>query len=100
MQTPRTWTADALLEMGRSYQPAAIFAATADLELFDLLSEGSLTAKEVARKLRCEVRGVLTLLDALVSLQLLRKRGTSYFLPPGTAAFLTADGPQSILAMA
>jgi len=89
-----------LLELGRSYQPAAIFAAAADLELFDLVSGGSLTAKEVARKLQCEVRGVLILLDSLVSLQLLRKRGTSYFMPPGTAAFRSADSPESILAMA
>lgn len=100
MQALRRWTADTLLELGRSYQPAAVFAAAADLELFDLFSGGPLTAKDVARKLRCEVRGVLILLDALVALQLLRIRGASYSLPPGAAPFLTSRSPQSILAMA
>lgn len=100
MQARRRWTADSLLELGRSYQAAAIFAAAADLELFDLLSRGGLAAQEVARKLGCQVRGVLILLDALVALRLLRKRGTSYSLPTGTAALLTGESPTSILAMA
>jgi precorrin-6B methylase 2 len=95
-----TWTADALLELGRNYQAAAVFAAAADLDLFDLLNDRALSAKEVARKLRCEHRGVEILLDALASLGLLSKRGLTYSLLPGTAAFLTANGEESILAMA
>jgi predicted O-methyltransferase YrrM len=94
------WTADALLELGRGYQPAAVFGAAADLDLFDLLKEGPLSVKDVSRRLRCERRGVEILLDALVALQLLRKRGEAYSLPPGAAEYLTSDGEHSILAMA
>ncbi len=96
----KSWTADALLELGRSYQASAIFAAAADLELFDLLNRAALSAKEVARALRCERRGVEVLLDALTALHLLRKRGTTYSLLPGTEEFLTTNGRRSILAMA
>ena len=94
------WTADDLLSLGRSYQAAAVFAAAADLDLFDALACGALQAKELARKLRCDLRGLIILLDALVALRLLTKRGGRYSLPAGAAAFLTSDGSRSILAMA
>ena len=96
----KTWTADELLELGRSYHAAAVFAAAADLELFDALAGQARTVPELARKLRCDCRGLAVLLDALVALRLLRKRGSHYVLPPGADAFLTAAGPHSILAMA
>ena len=100
-RNPRTtWTADALLELGRSYQAAAVCAAAADLDLFDSLAGRALAAKEVARKLSCDLRGGVILLDALVALRLLTKRAGCYALPAGAAAFLTSNRPQSILAMA
>jgi len=99
-ETQKRWTADELLELGRSYQAAAVFAAAADLDLFDALVDGARTAKEMARKLRGDLRGIIILLDALVALRLLGKRGGRYALPAGAAAFLTSDGSQSILAMA
>ncbi len=96
----KPWTVETLLELGRSYQPAAVCAAAADLELFTVLSAGPLTAEAVACKLRCDRRGVVILLDALVVLRLVWKEGNRYGLPAGLTAFLTPDGPQSILAMA
>ena len=94
------WTADRLLELGRSYQAAAVLAAAADLDLFDALAGRPRTAQETARKLRGDVRGIVILLDALVALRLLRKQAGRYSLIAGTAACLTADGAQSLLAMA
>jgi SAM-dependent methyltransferase len=93
-------TAEALLELSRSYQPAAVYAAAADLELFDALAVRPLSAKSLAQKLGCDLRGLTILLDALVALQLLSKDGGSYSLPSGLVPFLTADGSHSILAMA
>jgi precorrin-6B methylase 2 len=99
-KTNPAWTAEQFLELGRSYQAAAVFAAAADLDLFEALAAGALTAEGVTRKLRCDGRALAILLDALAALRLLRKQGHRYSLPAGAAAFLTADGPQSILAMA
>lgn len=96
----KTWTAHELLELGRSYQAVAVYGAAAELDLFQVLAQRHLKAREVARKLRCDPRGIVILLDALVALRLLAKRGGRYALPAGAAAFLTSDGPQSILAMA
>ncbi len=86
--------------MGRSYQAAAVFAAAAELDLFGVLARGPVTAQMVARRLDCSLRGLVILLDALVALRLLNKRGTRYALPAELAAFLTAAGEKSVLAMA
>jgi predicted O-methyltransferase YrrM len=96
----RAWTADELLNLGKSYQAAAVYAAAAELDLFAVLAGEWLTAKEVARKLRCDLRGIVILLDALVALRLLSKRAERYSLPAGADVFLTSGGSKSILAMA
>jgi len=94
------WTFEALLELGRAYQGAAVLAAAADLDLFDRLHTGAKTVAELARTMRCNPRGLSTLLDALAALRLLRKTGTRFALVPGVAEFLTSGGRQSQLAMA
>jgi predicted O-methyltransferase YrrM len=99
-QTQRPWTADAILELGRKYQGAAVLAAAADLDLFSALASKPLAAPELSRRLRCDLRGLTILLDALSALGLLEKRGERYALPVGLDALLTHSGSQSVLAMA
>jgi precorrin-6B methylase 2 len=94
------WTAEAVLALGRSYQGAAILAAAAELDLFSALAAGALTAAELARAGRCDLRGLTVLLDALAALRLLEKSGNRYALPVGLDALLTPDGSHSVLAMA
>jgi SAM-dependent methyltransferase len=101
MKSPRgkRWNAENILALGRSYQVAAVLAAAADLDLFDLLAKGPLTARDMARKRHCALRGMTILLDALAALELLRKTGESYALLPGSDAFLTSTGAQSVIRM-
>jgi len=94
------WTAEALLDLGRSYQPAMVFAAAAELELFDALATEPLTADALASKLHGDLRSLTILLDALTALGLLIKQDERYSLPPGTDAFLTTAGRHSLVAMA
>src|SRR5512137_1683699 len=96
----KAWTAEEVLVLGRSYQGAAVLAAAADLDLFSALSPAPQSAAELARTLQCDLRALTILLDALVALRLLEKSGGKYALPAGLDAFLTHDGPQSVLAMA
>jgi hypothetical protein len=95
----REWTAETLLELGRSYQAAAVMAAAADLDIFPCLARAPLTASEAARQLGCDLRGLTALLDALAALELLDKRGDAYHLAAGTAEYLSEESAQSILAM-
>ena len=94
------WTAHAILELCRSFQPASILAAAVDLELFDVLSADRLTADQVARRQRWDRRGVTQLLDALVALELLNKRQGRYSVPASVVQVLTRNGSDSVLAMA
>ena len=96
----RAWMAEDVLELGRRYQGAAVLAAAADLDLFSALAARPLKASELSRRRHCSPRGLTILLDALVALRLLEKRGDRYSLPTGLGALLTAGGSQSVLAMA
>ncbi len=94
------WTVDAVLEMARGYQGAAVLAAAADLEVFAALAAGPATAAELSTRLKCDARGMTVLLDALTALRLLEKSGARYRLAAGVDATLTPDGDRTVLAMA
>ena len=96
----QSWTADQLLELGRGYQAAAVFAAAADLDLFSAVGGSGRTDAELAAQLGCDDRGLVILLDALTALGLLRKENGRYSLPEGTSSLLTAGSSASILPMA
>ncbi|HRX85688.1 MAG TPA: methyltransferase [Phycisphaerae bacterium] len=96
---PHPWTADEILAIARSYQPACVLIAAADLDLFDELASGPLTADEAARRVHADLRGTTTLLDALAALELLEKRDSHYHLDAAAADLLTADHPRTVLAM-
>ncbi len=98
--SPQPWTAEDILGLGRNYQGAAVLAAAADLDLFSALASAPVNAAQLARKLRCDLRGVTILLDALVALRLLEKKDGDYALSPGLESLLTPDGSQTVLAMA
>ena len=97
---PKPWTRDRILELARTFQPAAVLAAAADLELFDALAAAPQTAPELSKHLATDPRATAILLDALAALGLLTKRGERYSVPARLAAFLTKDSPQTVLGMA
>jgi len=80
----RHWAAEDILTLSRSYQGAAVLAAAADLDLFQHLASTPKHAAELAKGLKCDLRGLTVLLDALAALSLLQR----------------SDGSQSVLAMA
>jgi len=94
------WTAEDILELSRTFQAAAVLGAAADLDLFSALAGAPSKAAALARRFRCQVRGLTILLDALVALQLLEKAGERYALSAGLEALLNPDGSRSVLAMA
>ena len=79
------WLAEDLLALGRGYQGAAVLVAAAELNLFDSLATGPLTAANLARVNQCDLRGVTILLDALVALRLIEKSEVGYRSQPAWA---------------
>jgi predicted O-methyltransferase YrrM len=88
-----------ILEIGRTYQTAAVLLAAADLNLFEHLRSGPRPAPQVAEAAACDLRGTTTLLDALAAMDLLDKRDGVYSLRPGLERWLTPGSPETVLAM-
>lgn len=96
----RQWTREEVLELARSFQPACVLAAAADLDIFSRLATRPLTVEEVVSASACDLRATTILLDALAALKLLDKQGVRYSVTPSLASILTEHGTSSVLAMA
>lgn len=94
------WLAQDVLDTARGFQQACVLVAGAELELFDVIAERSMTARELAQALGADLRAVKMLADALTAMELLSKQDGRYALQPGVADTLTRTGAQSVLAMA
>ena len=95
----KIWLSQQLSELMRSYQGACIVLAAAELDLIGQLTAPQ-TAAELATQMECNLRGLTGLLDALAALGLVIKEQGRYRPADGVAARLTAQGPDSLLAMA
>jgi len=96
---PKEWTREEILELIRTYQPACVLAAAADLDVFGTLAFRPLSAEAVARSSNCDGRATTVLLDALAALKLLNKQGGLYSVPASVLPILTEQGAGNVLAM-
>jgi len=94
-----TITNDSMLVLGRKFMESRIFLSAAELDLFTLLSDNSMSAEEVAGKLDVTIRGITILLDAVVSMDLLEKNNGKYHCPAETASILSVKSETSIMPM-
>jgi SAM-dependent methyltransferase len=88
-----------ILELAGGYRFLAVLGAAAELDLFTLLGEDSLTAEAIAVRLPSNLRAMVVLLDALAALGLLVKQGENYSVPPEVRPWLTASGSGTALPM-
>jgi precorrin-6B methylase 2 len=96
----RFTTPEQLLGLARQFSDSRVLLTAAELDLFTLLSQESLTALEVSNKLEATLRGTTILLDALAAMGLLVKNeAEQYHCPPEIAALLSSNCPRSILPM-
>lgn len=93
----RKWNADSLLEVVRGFQAACVVAAAADLDVFTALQNKPAAAVTLAARIGADRRATAVLLDALVALGLLDKRGDRYEMPSDVAVLLTEGSPGNIL---
>jgi precorrin-6B methylase 2 len=95
----KKWTAQDILKIARSFQPACVLTAGATLDVFTPLRKQSMKFQELAHKLGTAPHATKILLDALVALELLTKRDDCYTVPASVASLLTEGSPDSILPM-
>ncbi len=98
--TTRQWpTREQVLEMGASFMPSCVLGAAAELDLFTLLDDESLTVEQIAGRLKSDPRATRMLLDAVTSLDLLDKQGDLYSVPPELRPLLNLHNPETVLPM-
>jgi len=93
----RSWKMDELLEKVRGFQGACVIAAAAELDIFTAIGDKPATAAVVAARISGQPRATAVLLDALVALELLAKRGDAYCIPAEVADLLAQDSPINVL---
>jgi len=93
----RSWKMDELLEKVRGFQGACVIAAAAELDVFTAIGDKPATAEAVSARIGGQPRATAVLLDALVALELLTKRGDAYRVPAEVADLLAEDSPVNVL---
>ncbi len=88
-----------ILELMSGYRAACVIGAAAELDVWGVLGEHSLTAGQLANRLGCDLRAVSMLLDAVAALDLLAKQEERYSVPPELRNWLVESDPQSVLPM-
>src|SRR5262245_24779349 len=83
-----------------SARVALTLIAAVELDVFTAVARGNRTAADVAKAIKAPKRGLERLLEALVGIGYLTKKGALFGLTPIAAAFLVRDKPSFIGAMA
>jgi ubiquinone/menaquinone biosynthesis C-methylase UbiE len=89
----RAVTPTKILEQASAFVRSMALRTAIELEICDALDEGLNTAQKLAQNTKTSVRGMEMLLDALVAMELLTKRGETYQLTPEAATYLVQSKP-------
>jgi SAM-dependent methyltransferase len=81
------------MQLAWGFAPPLILEAALTYRVFDLLDQAPKSAKELAAKSGASVRGLTAILNALVGLEFLVRRGERYALTPESATFLVSTKP-------
>ncbi len=84
---------DRLMQFAWGFAPPLILEAALDCRVFDLLDRRPQTVGELATQSGASARGLTGILNALVGLEFLVKKGDRYALTPESAAFLVSTKP-------
>jgi precorrin-6B methylase 2 len=94
----KSWSEKEIMGLMSGFQPACVLAAAAELDVFSVLATKAMTGAEFSDACGTDARATRIVLDALVALDLLAKRGDAYSVVEG-ATFLTGQGERSVLPM-
>ena len=98
MKTPEKneITPERLMQFGFAYAPPLIIGAAVGNKVFDTLAAGPKTVEEVSKATGSSLRGLRSIMNALVGLELLKKSGDKYSLTPESEAFLVSNKPGTL----
>jgi SAM-dependent methyltransferase len=91
------WNMGRLMELATGYWKSAVLSAGVELGLFEQLSDGPLSATELAAAEGVPERYVAEILDALTALELLEKKEDTYRIAAGADALMNKNSASCIL---
>ncbi|MGA3068294.1 MAG: methyltransferase [Tepidisphaeraceae bacterium] len=89
-------TPQRIMEMVWGFAPPLIAETALQLGVFDAMDAGAKTPAQIYEKTKTSPRGIAILLDGLVGIGLIHRRGETFTLAPDTAAFLVHSKPAFI----
>jgi SAM-dependent methyltransferase len=88
-----------ILRQAQAFMESRILLTAAELNVFTILQKAPLTAQEAALKIGAEVKALVSLLDAIAAMGLLKKKEGTYFCEPSVAQLLADDSPVTVRPM-
>jgi len=90
-------TPERLQQFGFAYAPPLIISAAVNNKVFDALEDGAKSVEQLQKETGASARGLRSVMDALVGLELLKKdRQSRYSLTVESQTFLTSDKPGTL----
>jgi ubiquinone/menaquinone biosynthesis C-methylase UbiE len=90
-------TPERLQQFGFAYAPPLIISAAVNNKVFDTLQDKARTVDQVKKQTGGSARGLRSIMDALVGMELLKKdRRSRYSLTPESRAFLISEQPGTL----
>lgn len=90
------WNPGTLLETSGYYWKTCTLHAGVKLNIFTVISNKSLSADDICKKIQADQEGVFVLLNALSSMGLITKTGDLYSNSSAALTFLCKDSPKYI----
>ncbi len=85
------WTPEAMLRISGDYWKTCALHAGVKLDVFTIIGEGCLSATDIAGQIKCDLRGVTMLLNALTAMRLLLHTDGEYANSAAGKSFLSKD---------
>ncbi len=93
---PTDWNPGTLLETSGYYWKTCTLHTAVKLDIFSIIGSGKISAAEITKELQAEPQAVLTLLNALSAMNLLKKDEEDYTNNSAATEFLSKDSPSYI----
>lgn len=91
------WTVEDITGLSTAYWKSCVLSAAVEIGLFDAVGNGGTLSAITGAVGAASPRHVEELLGALVSLEVLEKKGDTYRFAPGASAFLDRSSPTCML---
>ncbi len=90
------WNEQSISDVSGSFWQACTLQAAVKLDIFSLLGDEQKTASDVAVEIRSDLRGMTSLLNALVSMGLLKKTGDAFSNTEASSHYLNKSSDRYI----